>query len=59
MQRHWDIEIERIIVANADDKKHSHQRQVVFEGNFRLSCAAFRCEQEAFECNEEELQERD
>lgn len=56
VQRHRNIEIKCIVVANVNHEKHNHQHGVVLEGDFRSSRSTFGRKEKAFQCNEEKLQ---
>lgn len=59
VQRHGNIEVERIIVANADHKEHRHQRVVRRKRNVDLGRSTASREDESLEGDEKELQEGD
>lgn len=59
MQRHWDVEIEGIIIANADHEEHYDQQQVIPQSNRGLFGATFVGENEPFDGNESELAKGD
>lgn len=58
MQRHRNVEVERIIVAHAHNEEHGHQRVIGAERDLGACRAAFSSENEALQCDEQELQER-
>lgn len=59
MQRHRNIKVERIIIANADQKEHGHQGVVRRKRNVDLCRSTSSCKDESLKGNEKELQEGD
>lgn len=59
VKRHRDIEIERVVVANAANEEHRHQDKVVFDANLGFDAPELCGENEPVECNEEKLRKRD
>lgn len=59
MQRHRNIEIERIVVANARYEEHDDQQHVITETNSQRFRATFRCEQETLDGDKCKLQKCD
>lgn len=59
MQRHRNVEIKRIVVAHAGHEEHHHQDGVVLQADPGPYRAAFGCEQETLDGDQQELQEGD
>lgn len=52
MQRHWDVEIKGIVVANANHKKHRDQHVIRTEWYPYCCSATFRSKYEPLQCDE-------
>lgn len=52
MQRHGNVEVERIVVAHAHHKEHGHERVVSTERDLGACRAAFGGENEALHSDE-------
>lgn len=59
MQRHGDVEVERIIIGDAGDEEHEDEQDIVLETDISLLSAEFLSHYEAFEGDEGELGEGD
>lgn len=59
MQRHRNIKVECIVIANADHEEHCHQRVVRRKGNANRGCSTTCGKDESLEGDEKELHEGD
>jgi hypothetical protein len=56
---HWNVEVERVIIANTRHEKHHHQNAVISEADFGSDGAELCGENEAMKGDEEKLKECD